>query len=79
MGVPSFDVIQNADYNFILSVFDHTGRELVASTNMLVKVGDGAPVPIPGAVWLLGSGLVGLIGLKRRGKLNEITVSPLPE
>ena len=25
-----------------------------------------APVPIPGAVWLLGSGIVGLIGLKRR-------------
>jgi len=24
------------------------------------------PVPIPGAVWLLGSGIVGLIGLKRR-------------
>lgn len=24
------------------------------------------PVPIPGAVWLLGSGLVGLIGLKRK-------------
>ena len=24
------------------------------------------PVPLPGAVWLLGSGLVGLIGLKRR-------------
>jgi hypothetical protein len=25
-----------------------------------------APVPIPGAVWLLGSGLLGLFGLKRR-------------
>ena len=25
-------------------------------------------VPIPGAVWLLGSGLVGLVGLKRRKK-----------
>jgi len=25
-----------------------------------------SPVPIPGAVWLLGSGIVGLIGLKRR-------------
>ncbi|MEW6265563.1 MAG: VPLPA-CTERM sorting domain-containing protein [Thermodesulfobacteriota bacterium] len=25
-----------------------------------------APVPIPGAIWLLGSGLVGLIGWKRR-------------
>jgi hypothetical protein len=24
------------------------------------------PVPIPGAVWLLGSGLLGLLGLKRR-------------
>ena len=24
------------------------------------------PVPIPGAVWLLGSGIVGLIGLRRR-------------
>lgn len=27
---------------------------------------DTAPVPIPAAVWLLGSGLVGLIGLRRR-------------
>jgi len=27
---------------------------------------DVSPVPIPGAVWLLGSGVVGLIGLKRR-------------
>jgi hypothetical protein len=25
-----------------------------------------SPVPIPGAVWLLGSGLVGLIGVKRK-------------
>lgn len=25
-----------------------------------------APVPVPAAVWMLGSGLVGLIGLKRR-------------
>lgn len=28
----------------------------------------GAHVPIPGAVWLLGSGLLGLIGLKRKLK-----------
>ena len=26
------------------------------------------PVPIPGAAWLLGSGLLGLVGLKRRRK-----------
>lgn len=27
---------------------------------------ESSPVPIPGAVWLFGSGLVGLIGLKRK-------------
>jgi len=27
-----------------------------------------APVPIPGAVWLLGSGLLGLVGMRRRIK-----------
>jgi hypothetical protein len=27
-----------------------------------------APVPIPGALWLLGSGLIGLIGIRRRFK-----------
>jgi hypothetical protein len=29
---------------------------------------DYAPVPIPAAAWLLGSGLLGLIGLSRRNK-----------
>jgi hypothetical protein len=29
-------------------------------------VGGGDPVPIPGAVWLLGSGLIGLVALRRR-------------
>lgn len=28
-----------------------------------------APVPLPGAVWLLGSGLLGLVGLGRRRKM----------
>jgi hypothetical protein len=27
---------------------------------------DFASVPLPGAVWLLGSGLAGLVGLRRR-------------
>jgi hypothetical protein len=29
---------------------------------------NGAPVPIPGALWLLGSGLIGLVTLRRRMK-----------
>ena len=28
-------------------------------------VADVAPVPIPAALWLLGSGLLGLIGIRR--------------
>ena len=35
-------------------------RDLTANTDNF------APVPIPGAVWLLGSGLLGLIGIKRK-------------
>ena len=27
-----------------------------------------SPVPLPGAVWLLSSGLVGLIGISRRSR-----------
>lgn len=34
-------------------------------TNLLIERVT-SPVPIPGAVWLLGSGLLGLIGLKRK-------------
>ena len=42
--------------------------------NVIAKTTSGTPifaisqVPIPGAVWLLGSGLVGLIGLRRKTK-----------
>ena len=31
-----------------------------------VQSGDVSAVPIPGAVWLFGSGLIGLLGLARR-------------
>ena len=32
----------------------------------------GAPVPVPGAVWLFISGLLGLIGLGKRGIVNSV-------
>lgn len=31
-------------------------------------VRDNTPVPIPGAAWLLGSGLLGIIGIRRRSR-----------
>jgi hypothetical protein len=30
--------------------------------------GIGSSVPIPGAIWLLGSGLIGLVGIMRKLK-----------
>ena len=38
--------------------------ELIAFDGALVTVNNA--VPIPGAVWLLGSGLIGLVGLRRK-------------
>lgn len=35
---------------------------------MAVRDGDVSAVPVPGAVWLFGSGLVGLIGVRRKKK-----------
>jgi hypothetical protein len=35
-----------------------------------VRPGDVAAVPVPGALWLFGSGLVGLLGFRRRGNIS---------
>ncbi|MCP3873898.1 MAG: VPLPA-CTERM sorting domain-containing protein [Desulfobacteraceae bacterium] len=33
---------------------------------MAVRCGQVSAIPVPGAVWLLGSGLFGLTGLRRK-------------
>lgn len=39
---------------------------------LAVRGGQVSAVPVPGAIWLLGSGLIGLLGIRRRRKGNRI-------
>lgn len=41
-----------------------------SATGTATMTMDIAPVPLPAAVWLLGSGLIGLIGISRRSRLR---------
>ncbi len=42
------------------------GRNGTANAYLGIAVIDCAPVPVPAAIWLLGSGLLGLMGIRRR-------------
>ena len=33
-----------------------------------IEAVEGPPIPIPGAVWLMGSGLIAMVGIRRRKK-----------
>ena len=40
--------------------------EFIADTDSLSRPGDLMPIPLPAAAWLFASGLIGLIGVRRR-------------
>jgi hypothetical protein len=56
------DPFIQVDPNWALS---HPGHSIIVSNG----IGNAAPaaVPVPGALWLFASGLMGLLGLRRRG------------
>jgi hypothetical protein len=61
---PLFDGIDDVKSGY------HSFGQGIVIDNVIVFPGsvgpDLAPVPVPGAVWLLGSGLLGLAGIRRR-------------
>ena len=77
----SSGAFSSADYAFLTigTGFDISRYKVLRFTDasgnytdkqdLLVQINRGTPnVPIPGAVWLLGSGLLGLIGVRRKRK-----------
>ena len=58
----SFTLTSSADVSFY--IYDGPGGYLWSNDN--VKGISLSTVPLPGAVWLLGSGLIGIVGVRRK-------------
>jgi hypothetical protein len=66
------DAPPDANYAWIFGFNDSSeGAGLKTGTIFAwaVQTGDVAAVPVPTAVWLFGSGLLGLVGVARRKKV----------
>lgn len=64
-STPTSGLVGGFTGNLNLS-FYATGVDSFFSTSVLSGDVTNTPVPLPGAVWLLGAGLVGLVGVRRR-------------
>jgi hypothetical protein len=63
-----FGLTGNGNINAVQSYILGTASLGTNGTLTIAGNGGGAPVPLPAAVWLFGSGLLGLVGVSRRRK-----------
>ena len=63
IGATNVPITQNPDGSYHLSWQMQGGFSSTGTATMTMDI---APVPLPAAVWLLGSGLLGLVGIGRR-------------
>jgi hypothetical protein len=73
----SFDVTDSlfsfADLHFLLTAtedltFSNLNLEVELRAEGIDIIGDIPPVPLPAAVWLFGTALIGLVGFSKRRK-----------
>jgi hypothetical protein len=61
----------NPTGNTLSFIIADSGDEVLDATVYISSLSGTNPVPVPAAVWLFGSGLLGLIGFARRKRRNE--------
>lgn len=66
LAAPSVYDLPNSDYNFLLVGLRSDPD--VGDFDFRIDQIEVTPVPVPAAVWLLGSGLFGLVGLRKKIK-----------
>jgi hypothetical protein len=64
LDLSSLGAVNSIDFRFLTPEINTSTQVMTLD---LVKV-EGTPVPIPAAAWLLGSGLLGLVAIRRRMK-----------
>jgi len=66
-----FDPTVDGQYDFFLEAYAKGGTSPLARTDISIIVGAGAtvpPVPVPAAIWLFGTAMIGLVGFGKRRK-----------